>query len=78
MAQVHLGFISLESVQELFYPQWLRDLRGKPGGELLPYYARRLGTIEMTCSNYRVPSPATTRQWADSVPQGFVLHVKLF
>lgn len=78
MASVHLGFISLESGQFPFYPQWLHDLRGQRGGELLPFYARQLGTIEMTSVNYRIPSPADTRQWADSVPEGFVFHVKIF
>eukprot|EP00927_Polykrikos_kofoidii_P050998 TRINITY_DN44816_c0_g1_i1.p1 TRINITY_DN44816_c0_g1~~TRINITY_DN44816_c0_g1_i1.p1 ORF type:complete len:393 (-),score=34.45 TRINITY_DN44816_c0_g1_i1:50-1228(-) len=77
-ASVHVGFISLESGQFPFYPSWLREKRGKPGGELLAYYATQLGTIEMTSVNYRIPPPDVTRQWADSVPQGFVIHIKIF
>lgn len=78
MASVHLGFISLESSQSPFYPQWLHDLRGRPGGDMLRYYGEQLGTIEMTSTNYRIPPPSMTAQWASSVPDGFIMHIKLF
>lgn len=77
-AVVRLGFISLEAGQDPFYPPWLRALRGKPGGELLPFYASRLGTIEMTSVNYRIPTELEAKRWADSVPSGFSMHIKLF
>lgn len=72
-----LGFISLESGQDPFYPASLRQRRASQK-ELLAHYATKLGTIEMTSVNYRIPSQEMTQQWADSVPSGFLLHMKLF
>lgn len=78
MAVVHLGFISLESSQRPFYPERLFRAAGRRGADLLPFYASKLGTIEMTSVNYSIPSPQVAQQWVDSVPSGFIIHVKLF
>lgn len=54
----------------VFYPQ------GLPYKEKLEYFAKRFKTTEINYSFYHLPRPATFRNWARRVPQGFVFSVK--
>lgn len=57
----------------MFYPA------PRPAGfDELAYYADRFDTVEVNSTFYRVPTPATTRQWARRTPPGFEFAVKLF
>ena len=56
--------------QERFYPAEL------PGKERLSFYARHFGTTEVNYSFYRIPRPATYRNWAVQVPEKFLFAVK--
>jgi uncharacterized protein YecE (DUF72 family) len=53
-----------------FYP---KDL---PAGEMLAHYARRLGTVEINNTFYRMPSKAILERWAQEVPEGFCFVLK--
>jgi uncharacterized protein YecE (DUF72 family) len=54
-----------------------RVWRGRKFDELT-WYAERFDTVEVNSSFYRVPSPETTRNWAQKTPPGFEFSVKLF
>lgn len=57
----------------VFYPS------PRPAGfDELVYYAERFDTVEVNSTFYRVPSPATTRRWAERTPPRFEFAVKLF
>jgi len=53
-----------------FYPGDIRP------GEMLGYYARRFGTVEINNSFYRLPSPETWSAWKKSAPPGFLFSCK--
>jgi uncharacterized protein YecE (DUF72 family) len=63
------GF-SFPSWKPGFYPA------GTKQGDFLPYYAKRLSTVEINNSFYRLPAEATFAKWAASVPDGFRFAVK--
>jgi uncharacterized protein YecE (DUF72 family) len=46
--------------------------------EQLRVYARTLPCVEVDTSTYAIPSPESTRRWADATPPGFLFHVKCF
>jgi uncharacterized protein YecE (DUF72 family) len=54
-----------------FYPT------GLPQRSWLEHYASRFATVESNASFYRLPTTDTVRGWAERVPDGFVVSVKL-
>jgi len=54
----------------VFYPQ------GLPHAKELAYAAERLTSIEVNGTFYRSQKPATFRNWASEVPEGFVFALK--
>ncbi len=58
-----------ESFVKAYYP---------PGVDRLRYYAERFDVVEANSTYYRMPDEALVAQWADKVPEGFVMHVKAF
>jgi uncharacterized protein YecE (DUF72 family) len=54
-----------------FYPERLAQR------SWLEHYASRFPTVESNASFYRLPTLETVRSWADRVPPGFVVSVKL-
>jgi len=53
-----------------FYPEAL------PNAGMLAYYARRLPTVEINNTFYRLPSKDTLLKWAEQVPQDFAFVLK--
>lgn len=53
-----------------FYPP------GTPSGDFLVEYAKRFDCVETDMTYYRVPSPRTTRGWAERLPDGFTMAAK--
>jgi len=53
-----------------FYPERLSAPR------MLPYYAERLGTVEINASFYRMPTAKTVEGWAAATPPDFVFALK--
>lgn len=53
-----------------FYPATL------PGSEQLAWFARRLPTVEVNATYYRLPPRATFTRWHDATPPGFLFAVK--
>ena len=53
-----------------FYPE---DL---PAEEMLAYYARRLPSVEINNTFYRMPKAALLATWAEQVPDGFRFALK--
>lgn len=58
-----------ESFVKAYYP---------PGVDRLRYYAERFDVVEANATYYRLPDEALVAQWADKLPDGFVMHVKAF
>jgi uncharacterized protein YecE (DUF72 family) len=54
-----------------FYPEKL------PAGEMLRYYAERLGTVEINNTFYRMPEPAVLERWRTEVPADFAFSLKV-
>lgn len=48
------------------------------GVDRLRYYAERFDVVEANSTYYRLPDEALVAQWADKLPEGFVMHVKAF
>lgn len=60
----------------LFYPP---KGKARPRGfDELSYYAEHFDTVEVNSSFYGVPSPDTTRAWAERTPPGFAFSLKLY
>lgn len=59
-----------EHWRETFYPV------GTGSDEMLPYYADRLGSVEINNSFYNLPAEKTFEKWRETVPEGFVFAVK--
>lgn len=53
-----------------FYP------KGWPAARELEYASRRLTTIEVNGTFYRLQSPSTFAKWRDETPEGFVFAIK--
>ena len=53
-----------------FYPERL------PTAEMLPYYARRFGCVEINNSFYKLPTREVFQAWRERVPPDFVFAVK--
>ena len=58
-----------ESFVKAYYPAGVDRLR---------YYADRFDVVEANSTYYRIPDEALVAQWADKLPDGFVMHVKAF
>ncbi len=56
-----------------FYPKGASSAESR-----LRYYASVFPTVEVDSSYYSLPTPETTRAWAERTPPGFVFHVKAF
>ena len=53
-----------------FYPE------KTPNAELLRHYAKRLPTVEINNTFYRLPKTEVMERWAGEVPEGFVFVIK--
>jgi uncharacterized protein YecE (DUF72 family) len=53
-----------------FYPEKIA------GGQMLPYYAQRLSTVEINYTYYRMPNAKTLQGWDDATPNRFKLTLK--
>jgi uncharacterized protein YecE (DUF72 family) len=51
--------------------------RGLAQRSWLHHLSRRLSTIEINASFYRLPSPETYERWSEQVPPGFLFAVKM-
>jgi uncharacterized protein YecE (DUF72 family) len=56
-----------------WYPPGVRS-----GEERLRYYAEHFDTVEANSTYYRLPEEPLVANWAERVPEGFVMHVKAF
>ena len=43
---------------------------------MLEYYAKRLSTVEINNTFYRMPKASVLDGWKDTVPEGFLFTVK--
>ena len=71
-AKVHIG------TSGWHYKHWLGDLypsRFAPA-KMLAWYAREFHTVEINNSFYRLPEGKTFKDWATTVPPGFLFAVK--
>jgi uncharacterized protein YecE (DUF72 family) len=50
----------------------------RSGEERLRYYADHFDTVEANSTYYRLPEEPMVANWAERVPDGFVMHVKAF
>ena len=50
----------------------------RSGEERLRYYAQHFDTVEANSTYYRLPEESMVANWAERVPDGFVMHVKAF
>jgi uncharacterized protein YecE (DUF72 family) len=57
--------------RKLFYPV------GLPQRGWLDYFAQRFDTVEVNSTFYRLPSAETVERWAQSLPDGFLMAVKV-
>lgn len=51
--------------------------RGTDPSDFLFQYARQFSAVELNTTYYRVPDPATVRNWTSKVPPGFVFCPKV-
>jgi uncharacterized protein YecE (DUF72 family) len=60
------------------YPSWIGPFYppGMPPNEFLPYYARRLSTVEINNTFYHLPSAPTLENWLAQTPKGFLFSCK--
>ena len=56
-----------------WYPRGVRS-----GEERLRYYGEHFDTVEANSTYYRLPEEPLVANWAERVPEGFVMHVKAF
>ena len=62
----------------IFYPPATGRSRGKGKFDQLAFYAEHFDTVEINSSFYRVPTAATTADWAKRTPKDFRFSLKLF
>jgi uncharacterized protein YecE (DUF72 family) len=62
----------------VFYPAAGRRPRGRGRFDELSFYAEHFDTVEVNSSFYRIPTPKTTKSWAQRTPKGFEFSLKLF
>ncbi len=56
-----------------WYPPGVRT-----AADRLRYYATQFDTVEVDSTFYGMPTPDTTRLWAERTPDAFVFHIKAF
>src|SRR5438128_7597752 len=61
---------SFKEWQGIFYPE-----KCKPG-EMLPFYAERLPTVEINNTFYRMPRTTMLEEWVKCTPEGFRFAIK--
>jgi|SRR5579884_1853846 len=73
-APVRIGTCSWadEALVKHWYPKEV------PARERLAWYAQHFSTVEVDSTFYRLPERSTVQNWADRMPDGFVMHVKAF
>jgi uncharacterized protein YecE (DUF72 family) len=61
------------------YPTWKPDFypAGTPQKEFLRAYAKRLPSVELNTTGYRLPPEDQFRRWAEETPDGFRFAVKM-
>jgi uncharacterized protein YecE (DUF72 family) len=61
------------------YPSWKPGFypAGTPQKDFLALYARRLPTVELNTTGYRLPPEEQFRRWADETPDDFRFAVKM-
>ncbi len=50
----------------------------RTAADRLRFYAAHFDTVEVDSSFYGMPTPNTSRLWAERTPAGFVFHIKAF
>lgn len=50
----------------------------RTAADRLRFYAAHFDTVEVDSSFYGMPTPDTSRLWAERTPAGFVFHIKAF
>jgi uncharacterized protein YecE (DUF72 family) len=60
------------------YPFWVGKLypEGMRPASYLSEYAKRMNSVEIDATFYRIPSITTVETWRDSVPEGFRFAAK--
>jgi uncharacterized protein YecE (DUF72 family) len=60
------------------YKDWTGEFypKGTKPKELLEFYARNFGTVEINSSFYHLPTPKAVRGWHDRTPRGFIFSCK--
>ena len=58
--------------RERFYP------KGLPARRWFEFYAEHFDTVEANSTYYRLPDESMVANWAERVPESFVMHVKAF
>jgi uncharacterized protein YecE (DUF72 family) len=61
---------SYQTWRGLVYPRGLKPV------DWLAHYARRLATVELNASFYRLPQERAVAAWAERTPEGFLFAVK--
>jgi uncharacterized protein YecE (DUF72 family) len=71
-ARVHIG------TSGWHYKHWIGDFYPPrfPAAKMLAWYAREFYTVEINNSFYRLPEEKTFKDWAATVPPGFLFAVK--
>jgi uncharacterized protein YecE (DUF72 family) len=74
-ARIRVGVCSWadETLTKVWYPKEIRS-----GEERLRYYAERFDVVEANSTYYRLPERELVARWAERVPDGFTMHVKVF
>src|SRR6266511_5481946 len=74
-ARIRIGTCSWadDSLVKYWYRPGMRS-----GEERLRYYAQHFDTVEANSTYYRLPEESIVANWAERVPDGFVMHVKAF
>jgi uncharacterized protein YecE (DUF72 family) len=62
----------------IFYPARPRGRGTRAKFDELAFYAEHFDTVEINSSFYGVPTPKTTKGWADRTPGGFEFSLKLY
>jgi uncharacterized protein YecE (DUF72 family) len=61
------------------YEGWLSNFypEGTKSADYLPLYSKAFDLVEIDSSFYRIPNPATIKQWREKTPDNFLFTAKL-